>query len=565
MSQFILSMLHGIKTSNHRDKINDRMGLRILENGDMVCAHGKYYITSSGEIQIAMLGKSLESVANRFPLPLPPTSNGTWGKEVWATTLVPASRQYRDFVKNYYDAPGLEKYQLAIMLGLCSPLMAFITGAYTRGIDLPANGFSVSLFSRETGRGKTAVVQTIMMAYGNKSVLVKDSNSSGSTDIARSSKLSLWGTMPMSMDEMGDTKETSISSMVNMVGNGASRERATKDGDLVVKAPWALINMITTNRSQRDMIAAVGTDSTAIQNRLMELNVDNIKKFDSKQGGNLDNYDIGSAAIDRDCAGAFGAVLEYWICKQGQAKMNELVMHNVIKARQLLGDAEQGARYQYRVLGAMLCLQAFCERMGLAMFDTDTLIREFKLAFDAGNEFIKDTHTPTSGPELMTMMLASCANRTLVTEAETHQGHSRGHFDMALNLRAPDKPIARHVISSGFTYVSTGAFRDWCAENKVSEREIITECRRSEILVPFKNATGDTKDHFTEYYNFHKGMKDNADARSRCMKVDTRRMLRSIGADWDRVLPDTDGKVISMARATIETPAPDASSEVAAA
>jgi cellulose biosynthesis protein BcsQ len=47
------------------------------------------------------------------------------------------------------------------------------------------------------------------------------------------------------------------------------------------------------------------------------------------------------------------------------------------------------------------------------------------------------------------------------------------------------------------------------------------------------------------------------------MKIDVRRLLRSVGADWDRVLPDTDGKVVPLTRP--ETAASDDSGVAAAA
>lgn len=478
---------------------------------------------------------------------------------------MPAAKKYAEFMQRYYGVPGLEKYQLAIMLGLASPFMAFVTSSYHRGDMLPANGFSVSLFSSDTGKGKTAVVAATMMAYGSPTTLVKDSNKSGTTDIARNSKLSLWGTMPMSMDEMGDVKEEVIADLIKMVANGAAKERSGKDGELMFRAPWALINMITTNRSQRDMIAAVGVESPSVQTRLLELNVDNLAKFESKSGGKLDTFDADLAEIDITCAGAFGAAIEYWMCKQGHRKVNKVVAHYVAQARQHLGSSESDGRFQYRALGALLTVQAVATQLGIVMFDTASLMSEFKQAYDAGKEFVKETHTPTTGPELLAKMLAEIASSTMVTEHETHLGHDRTRFDQPVNLRVPDKPVARHVISAGVTYVSTATFRDWCAKTKVSEREIISECRKLAILMQFKSILGSTKDHFTEYYDFNKGMRDNASARSRAMKVDTRRLLRYIGADWDHVLPETDGKVISLGRLSVETPneAPDAELVVA--
>ena len=563
MDDYIKAELLRIKGIGQRPKINDRLGMRILENGELVAVHGKYFIKGDGYIQEAMLGKGPRSIAERFPLPLPASFTGQWEPSVWPTILHPAASRYVEFMKRYYRIEGLEKYQLAIMMGLASPFMAFVTSSYHRGDTLPPSGFTVSLLSTDTGKGKTAVVAATMMAYGSRVSLVKDSNRSGTTDIARNSKLSLWGTMPMSMDEMGEIREDATAEMIKMVANGSAKERSTKEGGLSFGAPWALMNMITTNRSQRDMIAANGVESPAVQTRLLELNVENVAQFGSDVGGAVDTYDIDIAAIDRTCAGAFGAAIEYWMCQQGPAKVNRVVAHYVAQSRQLLGLPKSADRFQYRALGAVLTIQSVATSLGLAMFDTATLVAEFKAAYEAGNEFISDTHAPAGGPDLLAKMLAEVRHLMVVTENETHLGHDRSRFDQPVNQRVPDKPVARHVISTGVTYISTSVFRDWCTKSKVSEREIISSCRKLDILMQFKSVLNTGKDHYTEYFDFNKGMRDNASVRSRSMKVDTRKLLRHIGAEWDSILPEIEGNVVALGRSQ-GAPAPVSASASAA-
>jgi hypothetical protein len=524
VDDYIRASLQRIKNLSKRPKITERFGLRILPNGELVCAHGKYVIYPDGRIQEGMLGESLRETSALFPMPLAESQNGEWGPEVWPSINAKA-KQYATFMRESYGAAGLEKYQLAAMLCLASPLMAFVTGAYHSGAKLPPNGLTVSLYSREGGRGKSALAQAIMSAYGYGSELAKDSNSTGSTDLARIAKLSLWGTMPMSMEEMGNTKEASITNLISAVANGAGRERATQKGGFTSSAQWSLINLITTNRAQRDMVAATQAESAAIQYRLIELNVDSIN-FDSDA---VKRYGQQWSEVQRDCSGAMGAVIHHMLCKIGVERLNAMVMAKVAEASELLG-AKQDARFQYRALGATLFLQLILEKVGLAMFDKDTLVEEFKAAHGSGLTYISENILPTDGVELMQLALSDLKANTLITETETHRGLDPSRYDMPLNVRIPDKVYARHVTMLGCTYVASNALREWCIEHKVSERDMLADCKKAGVITqPNKHRLT----RFTAPIDLFKGTREEQTAISQCFKIDIRKLAHLTGADWD--------------------------------
>ena len=376
MSDFVTLELERIKAMAKRPKIAGRFGLRIDHKGDLLCAHGNHIIRGDGSIQQAMLTDELEKSMNAFTIPLPPSATGEWDKTVWSAHIKPLARDYVDYMKTFYSVPGLEKYQLAIMLGLASPLMAFVLGSYTEGEDLPPNALSVSLYSKGSGQGKTALVQAIMLAFGHPDRLVMESNSAGSTDMARLERLSLWGTFPTSMDEMGNTKEASITNMISAVANAKGKSRVKQGGGFTTTKSWALINLITTNRSQREMISVGRTDdSPAIQLRLLELDVDGVVFSKADR----DAYSAAWSDVQRNTKGALGAIIHRAICKMGPKALNAALLERVKQADTFL-QAEQGARFQYRALGALIFLHEMLEAMGLGMFDLTTLMDTFKVA-----------------------------------------------------------------------------------------------------------------------------------------------------------------------------------------
>lgn len=526
MSEHIINQLHRIKMLSRRPKIADHFGMRILPDGKLVCAHGKHVLYPDGTIQEGMLSKPLREVEDLFPIDaLPAGESGEWPADVWDDNIRPAARKYVAFMSKHYGHRGLGKYRLAIMLGMASPFMAFVNGSYHSGTKLPPNGLSVSLYSRQGGRGKTTLVQAIMLAFGNPGALVKDSGGNGATDIARIVKLSLWGTMPSSMEEMGNAKESSIAALISSVANGSGRERGTKTGGMTSAAQWALINFITTNRAQRDMVTATQTESSAIQYRLLELNVDNTEFDAETRKEHTEDW----SEIQRECAGALGALLEYKACALGVEKVNKLVMDCVTKASAVL-KANQDARFQYRALGALFFVHTLLASEGMVMFDLKDLVREFQDAHDSGVAYVAENVLPTDGVELMQMMLSDLKPSTLITESETHRGANPNKFDLPLNNRVPDVVLARHVTSLGHTYVSTLAVKDWCAKHKISERDLLADCKKAgAVFAPNPLLPN----RITLSVDLFKGTKEADAAICRCYRVDTRKLREHTGVTWD--------------------------------
>ena len=526
VEDYIKAQLRRIKLLSRRPKISDRFGLRILPDGQLVCAQGKYVIFPSGEISEGILSKPLRDRCDDYPITAIPDGEGEdWPATVWDDHIRPAARKHVEFMKTYFGTPGLRKFQLVMMLGLASPMMAFATGSYHSGIKLPPNGLSVSLFSRGGGKGKTSLVQALMLAFGNPSELVKTSDASGSTDIARIAKLSLAGTLPMSMEELGNAKEISIAALISAVANGSGRQRGTKEGSFTTAQTWALINLITTNRSQRDMVAATASESNAIQYRLLEMNVNDVVYEQAAR----DAYAAAWSDVQRDCAGALGAVLHYAVCRMGAVQMNALVLSCVSKASKLL-SAEQDARFQYRALGALMVVHTLLAQENMVMFDLKEMVDEFREAHNAGVAFAKENVLPTDGLELMQMMLSDLKPGTLITDSESHRGHDKSKFDIPLNTRVPDVVTARHVASMGWTYISSTAVRDWCIEKKVGMRDLLDDCKNAGVLIPPYRSR---PNNFTIQVDLFKGTKEESAVVSRCIKVNTRQLRAMTGSDWD--------------------------------
>lgn len=479
MQDYAKGQLQHIHAQRKNLKVTDRLGLRTLDSGELICAHGKYSIFPDGTIRETMLSSQLRPMTEAFLVPVPDASRDNWGPEVWDDHIIPLAKRHAAFLQRYYGAVGMEKFQLAIMMSMASPFMTFVTGEYSGGANLPNNSsLTVSLFSRETARGKTTAAQSAILAYGRPAVLSNDSGKAGATVNGRLGMLSLHGTLPSIMDEMGDLSPGEVATTVSSVANGAGKRTMTNARQLRQESTWALTNIITSNVSQRDMVAAARSSTGAVLYRLLEIDVDGMPEFDAALRASFrDEW----ADVNRECAGALGAVIHREICKLGVNNMLKLVTRCVSRAEQLIG-ATQSARFQSRGLGAMIAMNLLLKGVGIAVFDVSKLVAEFKIAYDINVEFVEENTLPQDNLSLLSMALLDMAPNTIVTHDESW-GRTGGQ-DRALNVKFPDPVVGRHVLNLGRTYLSVDALKEWCREKGVSIGDITRDAKSAGVLVP---------------------------------------------------------------------------------
>lgn len=526
-----------VKNSFRRVKVTDRFGLRILDDGSLVAVQGKYVIMPDGSIEEAVLGSALRGEAPNFNIPLPQDGRTRdWGPEVWDSHVIPAAMQHVQFMRDHYTGEGNGQYQLAFMLALSSPLMAFVTGGYRNGVTLPGNGISVSLYEREGGKGKTTLMQSAMLAFGNPEGLTRDQNAAASTDLARIAKLSMLGTMPASFDEMGRTGEKSVANLISSVANGSGRERATREGGLITSARWALICLVSTNRSQREMVTANEAESSAVQYRLIELDMNKVPDFSRDQRAKFTE----DWANVKDCAGALGAVIQREICAMGVARVNKLVMDCVNKAAELV-EADKEERFQYRALGAMLATHAILNKLGMVMFDLKGMLATFREANESAKAYIKENTLPSDNLEILQRALHDLRPQTIVTEDRGWlKGRETGRrVAVHIGSSFPQKVSARYIRSEAMLYVSVEALKEWLRERHLRVNEVVQTAKEADVIVPIYP----NRPHkIVELFNLYTGMLESTKTQVRCYAVRTRKLAALTGGASEE---DT-GNVVSI-------------------
>jgi hypothetical protein len=530
LEEYAKMQIASVKALRDMPKINRRFGMFIDSNGRISAAHGDNVITHSGEIHKAILSHDLRETAKALEINLPTTTEAKYDADVWDADLYPKAQRYVEFMKKYYGDERLVKFQLAAMLGLASPLMPFVTGEYVSGETLPPCGLSVSLYSQDSGKGKSHVMKAVALAYGKPSALSGDGNADTATNVYRLVKLGQMGNYPAFFDEMGSTPANDIAALVSAIANGQSRGRGTKEGGLREGVRFALVALMATNKSARELVTESSNVSNAIQLRLFELNVDDIQEFDNdlKKQYSADWADVQS------CAGAFGAVIERTLCKYSAADVNKLVTTYVNRASELT-DAKQAERFQYRGLGALLALNAILKSLNLVMFDVNALIEAFRQANALGLAYVVENTMPTEGTHLLSMALHDLTANTAVTLNETRRSRYVTAYDEPL-VPVPHVVHARHVVSHRVTYVSSDALRDWCQKHKVSFSKMMHDARHSGVLNPVYPGRKVPSASF----NLLKGMRGSTEAMVTCYCVNVLKLAQVTGetVEYDGVPTD---------------------------
>lgn len=530
MEDFVKASLERIRSAGQRPKIHARFGTMFNADGALVVAQGRHLIHADGSIMEGVLQDRLRGRSNSYSVPVPDDPRGVWGADVWETHIFPRAQRHIEYLKEYYAAPNFRPFQLAIMLSWASPMMAFMTGGYHPGMKLPGSGLTVTLYSPKSGIGKTAAMHAAALAFGDPASVCLQLDRSNSTDFARIELLAQSGTLPAYMDEMEDVPAQTLASLISSIGNGATRQRMNKDLAITGGETIALVNLMSTNKSHREITSADRNESAAVQNRLLEIECSDVEPVSPERASQATR----DRAALHDCAGAIGAIIHREMARQGAAKLAKLGLECADEARRLL-DASQEGRLVWRAFGAVLAVRRMLKSVGLKVFELNDLAPEFKRWYLAGEEFASEQLMPTDAGQVMAMMLSDLAGNTLVTQTENHNRGLSAKLDIPLNEHVPNVVVARSVLGAQCVYVKTAVVKDWCIKRGISPNILLRRARLAGIL----DLSGAGPRGVSYQLDLFKGTKLAQGVRDRVVKVWTSRLPTEVAPPRvpDNVVP----------------------------
>lgn len=468
MSKYVEAQLARIKRESSRPVVRNHYGFR-METVDgetaMTCAHGPYMIRKDGIIRKALVASSLAAAGAQFGIAkLPDNEDLEWDANVWADIIYPSAEVQANFYRQHHTT-GHEMLQLVIALHMASPMLLFAAENDWSGGPLPANGFTVSLYSSRSGVGKSAAMKAAAAAWGNANSLVPAGSKHDMTPNAMVARIASHGTMAFAADEVTQNGPAETANLINVVAGGQTKHRANKTGGISgTQSTWSLISILSSNTRQREMLAIAQSQSNALQMRMIELDCDKLRRVDARTS---QAYEEARNSQLHANYGALGALLNYYCVQRGYEEMRKRGVAALAKAREVLPNAQEG-RFFCRALAAVYMLQDALAELKLTIFETPALQEQF---YDAYINSINSARelTMTSVDRVREYIRANL--RSIITTD---------------NLRATDSPIrdrmlgttptevvGRNILATGVTYLALRPFSKWCVTEGASATTII--------------------------------------------------------------------------------------------
>jgi hypothetical protein len=467
MVSYVNDQIQRIRNSVARPVVTGHYGFqRDKATGDLVCAQGKHYITKDGTIWDALISKRLGTTIPLTIANLGTSTDYRWGSEVWKIIHAGAAQQSL-FYRDAFTDPG---HQLGIMMHIASPMMVF-TADQSWGEDgaLPPTGFTLSMYSSKSGRGKSTIQKSAMEAFGSMGLVV----AGGTQDMtlnAQVARAAMLGTFAYALDETTDSSPERVGMIINSVAGGSEKIRSNVDGGLQRKPyTWALISSLSTNKPQRELLSQFQKGSDALQMRILELNFDNIPMLSTEE---LVQFDRRRQVELSANAGSLGAVICYYAVQRGWDHMRRRGQDLVNKLFTMLDNPQEG-RFFIRALAAMLLVCEILDELKLPIYQVDTLYSTFLAAYKDGHTY--RTEHATGGIPMARRMVNELAGSILITRTDNG---AIGGVDIEYNSGTVRQPLAgRRVIDGRYLLLSIQAITAWCAENSYSTRQMLHDMR----------------------------------------------------------------------------------------
>lgn len=371
---------------------------------------------------------------------------------------------------DYYGMPGMEFHAMCLLMGMGAPLLEFT--------DL--DGFVVSMYSPESGTGKTTTGHMINSIWGNPKTIQIGRND---TMNAMYHTLVQQYNLPAYFEEITNITGEELSDFVYNVAHGRERRRLNEKAVMREAGKWKLPVFTSTNRSLVAKLMNNKIASEGEMQRVIEYPFKPNAVFDGKQHGTPTGLKI--ATLLRDNHGVAGSLLLNAYCKV--PNMRALVA-SAYAAFQRDFNFEFNAKERYVQAAHVIAYLAgrIGTKLGIVSFDYKKVIAHSLRhirgqqedvdigrtdAFDVIGMFTVEhtastvyERTDTSAPRPMPMQ-----------GGQSMRGEIRARFEITHN--------GKGAISAGSFYVDRSYFNRWCQERGIDVSDVLNQLKIQGVKV----------------------------------------------------------------------------------
>lgn len=474
IKRFVSANLSVLRNKPATVQIQHHMGFQFLD-GEPVYAQGPYVVKEDGEVEVCALGADLRPMRHRFEMPCLPSSElrGYQG-DAFEEVILPAARNFGEGIRAIYGEAKHARYQLGWLLGVASPYLMFLTDeeASPDNHTMPGMGITLSLYSSESGLGKTALQKAMVSAFSDpEENKASGDKSSGISAISLGVQLSKLGSLPYMLDEVTNNEPEEVSELIHKISIGRDKVRAQQNGRPVERTgSWTSVTSMSTNVSQRVMLTQHRSGSIAEQMRVVEID------YNGAQPGSMTEYQAAYNKYIVANRGSLGIVLgRYGVMHWKRMRSDAMALLETVVKRFAMPNHE---RYFARILAAALLAHKVMELHGIKSVDIVQVLKTFAAVMEESRSYISE-NTPDSD-DYLEQFIRHIMPRILRTDTETdvRKANLSGgevKYDRVDNpeILNRSKIAGRYVAASGRLYVATTEFNTWCSSRGLDVRSLL--------------------------------------------------------------------------------------------
>ena len=382
-------------------------------------------------------------------LPLVPLMRPRGSLDIW-----------KDIV-NIYGRPGMENRALPLFMGFGTLFMPFTK----------LNGFLYNLVSKDSGTGKSTVLQIVNSIYGHPDKLLlapKD------TYNHRLQRIGTLNNLPVTMDEITNMDANIMSDQIYDITSGRAKHRMKQheNAERTNHSTWQTALITTSNRSVTDLLLSIKSFPDGELNRILESKFDFDPLHDptwSKAHFNRihDNYGVAGPVW----AKFFVGNLPYAMAKYAEVE----------KRVDAAAKIKSSERFWSMMVTIAITSGILTKELGLHDIDIEPVfefgIKSIIETRMRNKEYLFDTDEYLGG------FLQRHFHEVLVINGERDKRNGLEHAPIrepkgALNVRfEPDTKML---------YIVVRAFRDDCNKTQMNYEEALMPYRKTRALVEVK-------------------------------------------------------------------------------
>lgn len=369
------------------------------------------------------------------------------------------------FVPKMYRALDQKLGQLAMCFSFAAPLMEIGGG--------DANNCMLSIWSSETGCGKSQLLKSCASVWGNPKEMFFSKDESIT---ARCRRMSVLNNLPACMDEVTDLTDEDLSNLAFVISSGKEKNKLRASGaEFIRTGRWATCTFLTANKSVKECLARYHTDTSATLQRIMEYRC-NFSRYDNPK---IREFIQKCAKLYDENYGIAGPE---FLIKLFQYPERLVSLRNYVEDWGRRNGFYQEERFMSNALAIALKAGRWAVEFGLLDYDMDALekwvLRDF-VPYNRKATCKAETKWAVAFGDVIQDMSRS----TLVVSGANRLPNEPDPG----NLVMPDKYVkyrpsngvilSRYEIRNRVLYISSKAVKEWCQKNNASPGTVLEALR----------------------------------------------------------------------------------------